>query len=924
MPATPQDRLYGLTTSVAVKPPVYISADYDITRFGEQTITSKTPTDERTITTTEGIRVLLLGQDNPVENGIWVARRSFWVRATDFNGPRDAVNGTLVFSINGDCWQVEADDPVVIGKSAIHFRPTYPFEANLDIFQRTLRVPEASVSVLPSAEDRAWKGLGFDGAGQPKLQDPAGTGLWGYVPAIGSFEKGSLLTQRFEVLLWESTDEYWRWDGAMPKIVLPGSTPDTAGGRGKGKWLDVTDATLRANLSSGDGFKWVGQVRSAAALSALPGSEGDRVLLLGYRDGWAATNSELSGGGEFIYVSELAGENNGVTIFNGWVRKFTRPVLTTFDAGLSPGEGNDHFAQIQTVLDVIPDGFTFEIHGEHRLSSQLIMEVKRNITIVGAAAKLTTKPYKSTIKVVRLASDGITYMGGILSAINCPGLRLDGDLEIEGTRMYPNVLRSDQTAAGEEHGLHFRYCDDLYIGKDIYVHDVFGYGALGIYCNRAFADWSLFTDTVRESGLNLFGGSVGGRAVGVRTRRTALYGVEIEDTWYGGARDIKVTNCDVEDAFWGIPTINNCSDVEVSGCNIRRARFGAQALQSSAGAFDTRNIHYHGNTYTGCPVGFRTAHPRNVSIIRETIDQSEVMAYGYTYPFNNLLFVDAADRRIFWGPTSSRFLTMVGQTVYIDDVAYTITAAAADATKTGYWKDFATDPDSLVKVTLDKALPENTDIQTVKSKDWGTAVRGMITEGRSVNLTIWKNDLTGDSLASVGIYHNSYNMDGVNTVNESVRGNIFRSHGIWLRMNDAVNTRDVSGNEHDDGSQLGISAANVTAAVLSQIKMGNSIRVSLPARPSVSATSVRKYFYSNQRCWAVGVRISFTDFSGTGELRVAIDGTQTHSTTSYSTGTAVVEIYGVANFSKGNHQIAINTSGNDIVFTSCDIELLIP
>lgn len=119
-------------------------------------------------------------------------------------------------------------------------------------FKRSLRVPDSSINQLPSAEERAWKGLGFDGAGQPKLQDPAGTGLWGYVPAIGSFEKGSLLTQRFEVLLWESTDEYWRWDGAMPKIVLPGSTPDTAGGRGKGKWIDVTDATLRSNLGSGE------------------------------------------------------------------------------------------------------------------------------------------------------------------------------------------------------------------------------------------------------------------------------------------------------------------------------------------------------------------------------------------------------------------------------------------------------------------------------------------------------------------------------------------------------------------------------------------------------------------------------------------------------------------------------------------------
>lgn len=743
---------------------------------------------------------------------------------------------------------------------------------------------------------------------------------------LGNWAVGLAVDNRQQIVYYNGS--WYKYLGELEHVIA-GDSPENDGGvwsaaNPTGKWSNIGDAALRSNLGSGEGFKYIGQVRSAAALALLPGSDGDRVLLLGYRDGWAATNSELSGGGEFIYVSELAGENNGVTVFNGWVRKFTRSVITTFDAGLSPGEDTDHFAQIQKLLDVVPDGFTVEIHGEHRLSSQLIMEVKRNITIVGVAAKLTTKPYKSTIKVVRLASDGITYMGGILSAINCPGLRLDGDLEIEGTRMYPNVLRSDQTAAGEEHGLHFRYCDDLYIGKDVYVHDVFGYGAVGIYCNRAFAEGSLFTDTVRESGLNLFGGSAGGRAFRVRTRRTALYGVEIEDTWYGGARDIKVTDCDVEDAYWGIPTVNNCSDVEVSGCRIRRSRFGAQVLQSSAGAYDTRNIRYHDNTYTGCPVGFRTAHPRNASIIRETIDQSEVMAYGYTFPFNNLLFVDDTDRRIFWGPMTSLFRTMVGQTIYIDDVAYTITAAVTDATKTGYWKDFATDPDSLVKVTLDKALPENTDIQTVKSKNWGTAVRGILTEGRSVNLTIWDNDLTGDSLDSIGIYHNSYNMDGVNTVNESIRDNTFRAHGIWLRMNDAVNTRDVSDNKYADGSQIGISAANLTAAVLSQIKMGNNIRVALPARTSVAAGAVTKYFHANQRYWAIGLRISFTGLSGTGELRVAIDGTQTHSATSYSTGTAVVEIYGVATFTKGNHQIAINTANSDIVFTSCDIELLIP
>ncbi|MDM9659124.1 phage tail fiber domain-containing protein, partial [Raoultella planticola] len=219
---------------------------------------------------------------------------------------------------------------------------------------KTLRVPEASVRVLPSAEDRAWKGLGFDGEGQPKLQDPAGTGLWGYVPAIGSFEKGSLLTQRFEVLLWESMDEYWRWDGAMPKIVLPGSTPATAGGTGKGKWIDVTDATLRANLGSGEGFKLLGQVRSAAALAALAAEDGDRVLLLGYHDGWAASSSELSGGGEFHYVSSLADVNNGVTIFNGWCRKFKDTVITTYDAGLGDNDGVDARERLTTLFKAAP------------------------------------------------------------------------------------------------------------------------------------------------------------------------------------------------------------------------------------------------------------------------------------------------------------------------------------------------------------------------------------------------------------------------------------------------------------------------------------------------------------------------------------------------------------------------------------------
>ncbi|MGP0189577.1 phage tail fiber domain-containing protein [Klebsiella quasivariicola] len=173
-------------------------------------------------------------------------------------------------------------------------------------FNHSLRVPDSNINQLPSAQDRAWKGLGFDGTGQPKLQDPAGTGLWGYVPAIGSFEQGSLLTQRFEVLLWESTDEYWRWDGVMPKVVLPGSTPATAVGTGKGKWIDVTDATLRSNLGSGEGFKYIGQVASYAALkTVIPERSGQRILLASYYA------NGTTGGGEFVARAGTATDDGG-------------------------------------------------------------------------------------------------------------------------------------------------------------------------------------------------------------------------------------------------------------------------------------------------------------------------------------------------------------------------------------------------------------------------------------------------------------------------------------------------------------------------------------------------------------------------------------------------------------------------------------
>lgn len=80
---------------------------------------------------------------------------------------------------------------------------------------------------------------------------------YGYI-TMDSFEDGATLTLPNQVLRYESTGEYYRWDGAFPKTVASASTPETTGGVGIGAWVSVGDATLRSDLANGEKAKIVG------------------------------------------------------------------------------------------------------------------------------------------------------------------------------------------------------------------------------------------------------------------------------------------------------------------------------------------------------------------------------------------------------------------------------------------------------------------------------------------------------------------------------------------------------------------------------------------------------------------------------------------------------------------------------------------
>ncbi|EOW6770965.1 sialate O-acetylesterase [Cronobacter muytjensii] len=75
---------------------------------------------------------------------------------------------------------------------------------------------------------------------------------YGYITKK-SFEVGATIDTPNTVLQWESNGEFYRWDGTLPKVVSAGSTPDSAGGIGEGKWIGVADASLRSDLTSDSG-----------------------------------------------------------------------------------------------------------------------------------------------------------------------------------------------------------------------------------------------------------------------------------------------------------------------------------------------------------------------------------------------------------------------------------------------------------------------------------------------------------------------------------------------------------------------------------------------------------------------------------------------------------------------------------------------
>lgn len=208
---------------------------------------------------------------------------------------------------------------------------------------------------------RRWTIAGFQYTAEEAIRN------YGYI-TMDSFEDGATLALPNQVLRYEATGEYYRWDGELPKVVVAGSTPDSTGGIGLGKWLSVGDATLRSEIGKSDGFSFIGE-GVYADIRNYTGSA-DKIFCKG--------RELILDGGQGVFYVDLndssTPDDDGVVLIDSlnrrWKRNYDGPIMASW-YGVNDGE--DVSAELQGMFTK-GGGQIFVKDGQYTLSSTVVSD----------------------------------------------------------------------------------------------------------------------------------------------------------------------------------------------------------------------------------------------------------------------------------------------------------------------------------------------------------------------------------------------------------------------------------------------------------------------------------------------------------------------------------------------------------------------
>jgi len=324
------------------------------------------------------------------------------------------------------------------------------------------------------------------------------------------------------------------------------------------------------------------------------------------------TVSDINRGGEFTYDPILSAVNNGVTIFDGWVRQDNQPINVKWGGAVGDGIIDDTLA-IQKCFNAMPDNSGLILNdGEFLIASKdpqslgynvgisttcFFVRGKNNITIEGNV-KIIVDDYITPIQFVdcsNITVKGINIVGygqnnpawdGLNSETSCHLLRFGGGTENSGgglddvnTNACLTVVVDDVRAEqSTRYGISFETCTNIIVSNSFSGNNDWSGVTL----------WSVDRAIIKNNTFrNMNDHGTGGNSYGVSCSRT-------QNTNY--CSNIQILGNYVEDTKWeGIDTHGGINivisdNIIYNGANGLQKRNASIAIVSNSSGEEPTNI----------------------------------------------------------------------------------------------------------------------------------------------------------------------------------------------------------------------------------------------------------------------------------------------------------------------------------------------
>lgn len=683
---------------------------------------------------------------------------------------------------------------------------------------------------------------------------------------------------------------------------------------------------LKTEIENSDGFSYIGQAESINELISIKSDDGNRVLVKSYHTG---TNY---GGGEFYYDSSKNNINNGVTIFNGWVRILKRNILTDLDAGCIIGSTEDVSSNIKNLFSVINDGMIIELHCLNYVSSNFIIKNTNNFIIKGVNGNCGfycwdfrdnfTFNFDTDFE---LGNSGLTGSIGILSFYNCSYGTVT-NIKITGIQ---KVI--PQSREWGDCAIRYEKCQYFKIHKNTFKH-FGGWGIFGAFgSNNCECSYNFIQHVHRQSGINIFANSNNNIAHHNIISDIGLYGGEFETfpakenpNVYGN----KFIDNIIDTAKIGICSVGPMIDGYISRNEISNCVGGLASIGVNYN--NSTSVEYIDNTVKTSWYGISVNNSYNISFYKNIID--------YTTPTYLITDQYQAPVKLVDGDNYSFYCTLpiaANKIIKIADTVYTVSSYSSISSLDLFGSSTYYGVSTFYKITLTTEI--NDDFYTFANIlfSWSTLNTtngsfGIITNNTAFsqanvidgakNLKFINNIING---VKYGINpNNTYNT--LTTIQETYSGNSFNCES-WIRTGIILGDQiSLNNNEPSISTSMTsiVTGSSTTNWIPSRIEkfVGNNGITSGTAFPI-------NYISVDKTSFIIGYKVTLKSWSTTSNIKLIIANTNENQIITTSTSgslnlfTSKKHLYAI---SPGTlYPVYLSTDGNVMSASWYSIEIMI-